>query len=195
MDYNEKQRFKAMWQESTTEAFLRSEADRAASMRFVHSHLASRWRRADKRLQIATMFLSGITGASSVIGSMHTLMSEQSALLIVMFLSLINMGLQAGTHVLKASRHAYEHERASKQFAHFCRHVNTQLAFSEEERGDPRSLLRHTLHNLNSMYQQAPLVDERRRSVLMKVPRQFRRHIDSEIACETPVNENGTDEF
>lgn len=152
---SEKLVHKKLWEASNTENLIKGWGEKAAGLRWMHLYSADVWRRADERLNIASVAASSVMSATSFLGSVERFVAKEYVMMFVGVLGIVTVVGQSVSKYYNASRKVTLHENASKQFGHFNRFVATKLSLPRMERGDPREVLAYVLKENERLYNEA----------------------------------------
>ena len=141
------------------EILMKQWGEKAAGLRFMHSHSGSKWKSFSNKLAISGIVITGIASTLSLIAtSIDDEEVKNGMLYSVGGVGLISTLIQSFKKFYNAEEKAAEHSSVSKQFGTFYRYMTLQMGMSREDR-DPADILSvWALKEYERLQQEAPSI-------------------------------------
>lgn len=169
------------WEMSSIEDLLKSWAEKAGGLRWMHIKSSDIWRRLDTRLNYFGIILSSVISASSMLGAMESLFPKETMMIFVGLIGVLNIISQSFIKFYNSSEKAALHDTAAKQFGNFNRYITTKLSMSRMDRGPPNEILNYALKEYERLFNENP--DPHTDSIEL-----FKNFIKNEDADKTSVS-------
>tara|TARA_B000000557_G_C20795999_1_gene453278 strand:+ start:766 stop:1443 length:678 start_codon:yes stop_codon:yes gene_type:complete len=146
----------ASWSENM-EILMKQWGEKAAGLRYMHSHSGSVWKLFSTRLSLSSIIVTGIASTLSLIAtSQHDEELKNNFLYSVGGIGLISTLIQSFKKFYNAEEKAADHNSISKQFGTFYRYITLQLGMSREDRESADKLTKWALKEYERLQQEAP---------------------------------------
>lgn len=144
------------WSENM-ENLMKQWGEKAAGLRYMHSHSGSVWKLFSTRLSLTSIIVTGIASTLSLIAtSQHDEELKNNFLYSVGGIGLISTLIQSFKKFYNAEEKAADHSSVSKQFGTFYRYITLQLGMSREDRESADKLTKWALKEYERLQQEAP---------------------------------------
>ena len=151
------------------ELLMKQWGEKAAGLRFMHSHAGGKWKGFANKLSITGIF---ITGVASTLSLVATSVADDEAKNAVLFsvggIGLISTLVQSFKKFYNAEEKAADHNSVSKQFGSYYRYMTLQLGMSREDRDPSEILTTWALKEYERLQQEAPSIGGASVSVFKK---------------------------
>jgi len=141
------------------ELLMKQWGEKAAGLRFMHSHSGSQWKGFANKLAISGIIVTGVASTMSLIA---TSVDDQDVKDGILFgvggIGLISTLLQSFKKFYNAEEKAADHSSVAKQFGSFYRYMTLQLGMSREDRDPADVLTTWALKEYERLQQEAPPV-------------------------------------
>ena len=141
------------------ELLMKQWGEKAAGLRFMHSHSGSQWKGFANKLSISGIIVTGVASTMSLIA---TSIDDQDVKDGILFgvggIGLISTLLQSFKKFYNAEEKAADHSSVAKQFGSFYRYMTLQLGMSREDRDPADVLTTWALKEYERLQQEAPPV-------------------------------------
>tara|TARA_B100001093_G_C26850121_1_gene1024726 strand:+ start:3556 stop:4269 length:714 start_codon:yes stop_codon:yes gene_type:complete len=141
------------------ELLMKQWGEKAAGLRFMHSHSGSQWKGFANKLAISGIIVTGVASTMSLIA---TSVDDQNVKDGILFgvggIGLISTLLQSFKKFYNAEEKAADHSSVAKQFGSFYRYMTLQLGMSREDRDPADVLTTWALKEYERLQQEAPPV-------------------------------------
>ena len=139
------------------ELLMKQWGEKAAGLRFMHSHSGSQWKGFANKLAISGIIVTGVASTMSLIA---TSVDDQNVKDGILFgvggIGLISTLLQSFKKFYNAEEKAADHSSVAKQFGSFHRYMTLQLGMSREDRDPADVLTTWALKEYERLQQEAP---------------------------------------
>lgn len=139
------------------ELLMKQWGEKAAGLRFMHSHSGSQWKGFANKLAISGIIVTGVASTMSLIA---TSVDDQNVKDGILFgvggIGLISTLLQSFKKFYNAEEKAADHSSVAKQFGSFYRYMTLQLGMSREDRDPADVLTTWALKEYERLQQEAP---------------------------------------
>ena len=139
------------------ELLMKQWGEKAAGLRFMHSHSGSQWKGFANKLAITGIIVTGVASTMSLIA---TSVDDQNVKDGILFgvggVGLISTLLQSFKKFYNAEEKAADHSSVAKQFGSFYRYMTLQLGMSREDRDPADVLTTWALKEYERLQQEAP---------------------------------------
>tara|TARA_Y100000022_G_C13257123_1_gene380252 strand:+ start:712 stop:1419 length:708 start_codon:yes stop_codon:yes gene_type:complete len=139
------------------ELLMKQWGEKAAGLRFMHSHSGSQWKGFANKLAISGIIVTGVASTMSLIA---TSVDDQNVKDGILFgvggVGLISTLLQSFKKFYNAEEKAADHSSVAKQFGSFYRYMTLQLGMSREDRDPADVLTTWALKEYERLQQEAP---------------------------------------
>lgn len=139
------------------ELLMKQWGEKAAGLRFMHSHSGSQWKGFANKLAISGIIVTGVASTMSLIA---TSVDDQDVKDGILFgvggIGLISTLLQSFKKFYNAEEKAADHSSVAKQFGSFYRYMTLQLGMSREDRDPADVLTTWALKEYERLQQEAP---------------------------------------
>jgi hypothetical protein len=141
------------------ELLMKQWGEKAAGLRFMHSHSGSQWKGFANNLAISGIIVTGVASTMSLIAtSVDDLNVKDGILFGVGGIGLISTLLQSFKKFYNAEEKAADHSSVAKQFGSFYRYMTLQLGMSREDRDPADVLTTWALKEYERLQQEAPSI-------------------------------------
>ena len=144
------------WSENM-ESLMKQWGEKAAGLRFMHSHSGGIWKKFSNQLSITGIV---VTGVASTVTLLATSVSDEntknSILMGVGGVGLLSTLIQSFKKFYNAEEKAADHASVSKQFGSFYRYMVLQMGMSREDRDPADVLSAWALKEYERLQQEAP---------------------------------------
>ena len=139
------------------ENLMKQWGEKAAGLRFMHSHSAGQWKTFANKLSIAGIVVTGIASTLSLVStSIDDEDVKDGVLFGVGGIGLISTLIQSFKKFYNAEEKAADHSSVAKQFGSFYRYMTLQLGMSREDRDPADVLTSWALKEYERLQQEAP---------------------------------------
>jgi hypothetical protein len=139
------------------EDLMKGWGEKAAGLRFMHSHAGGQWKGFANQLAITGIV---VTGVASTVSLIATSIDDEDVKEAVLFgvggIGLISTLIQSFKKFYNAEEKAADHGSVSKQFGSFYRYMTLQLGMSREDRDPADVLSSWALKEYERLQQEAP---------------------------------------
>lgn len=141
------------------EFLMKQWGEKAAGLRFMHSHSGSQWKGFANNLAITGIIVTGIASTMSLIAtSIDNEDVKDGILFSVGGIGLVSTLIQSFKKFYNAEEKAADHSSVAKQFGSFYRYMTLQLGMSREDRDPADVLTSWALKEYERLQQEAPIV-------------------------------------
>lgn len=144
------------WEMSSIEVLLKSWAEKAGGLRWMHIKSSDIWRKLDTKLNYCGIILSSIVSATSMLGAMENIVPKETMMIFVSLIGVLNIISQSFIKFYNSSEKAALHDTAARQFGNFNRYIATKLSMSRMDRGPPNEILNYALKEYERVYNENP---------------------------------------
>jgi hypothetical protein len=144
------------WEMSSIEVLLKSWAEKAGGLRWMHIKSSDIWRKLDTKLNYCGIILSSIVSATSMLGAMENIVPKETMMIFVSLIGILNIISQSFIKFYNSSEKAALHDTAARQFGNFNRYIATKLSMSRMDRGPPNEILNYALKEYERVYNENP---------------------------------------
>ena len=142
---------------SNMETLLADWGEKAAGLRFMHSHCGSSWRTFGNNLAVTGIVVTSIASSMSLVATSIDEPEIKNGILFgVGGIGLCSALIQSFKKFYNAEEKAAEHTSVSKQFGSFYRYIVLQLSMSREDRDPCDVLTSYALKEYERLQQEAP---------------------------------------
>jgi hypothetical protein len=146
------------WSENM-EMLMKQWGEKAAGLRFMHSHSGSKWKKFSNQLSIAGIVITGVASTLSLVAtSIDDDDTKDAVLFGVGGVGLISTLIQSFKKFYNSEEKAADHSSVAKQFGSFYRYMTLQLGMSREDRDPADVLTTWALKEYERLQQEAPPV-------------------------------------
>ncbi len=139
------------------ENLMKQWGEKAAGLRFMHSHSGSKWKDFANKLSISGIVVTGFASTLSLIAtSIENDDIKDGILFGVGGIGLISTLIQSFKKFYNAEEKAADHSCVAKQFGSFYRYMTLQLGMSREDRDPADVLTTWALKEYERLQQEAP---------------------------------------
>jgi hypothetical protein len=139
------------------ELLMKQWGEKAAGLRFMHSHSGSQWKGFANKLSLTGII---VTGVASTLSLVATSVDDQEVKNGILFgvggVGLISTLVQSFKKFYNAEEKAADHSSVAKQFGSFYRYMTLQLGMSREDRDPADVLTSWALKEYERLQQEAP---------------------------------------
>ena len=144
------------WSENM-ELLMKQWGEKAAGLRFMHSHSGGIWKKFSNRLSITGIVVTGVASTVTLIAtSIGDENTKNGILLGVGGIGLVSTLIQSFKKFYNAEEKAADHASVSKQFGSFYRYMVLQMGMSREDRDPADVLSAWALKEYERLQQEAP---------------------------------------
>ena len=141
------------------ELLMKQWGEKAAGLRFMHSHSGSQWKGFANKLAISGIIVTGIASTMSLIATSVDDPDVKDGILFgVGGIGLISTLIQSFKKFYNAEEKAADHSSVAKQFGSFYRYMTLQLGMSREDRDPADVLTTWALKEYERLQQEAPQI-------------------------------------
>ena len=144
------------WSENM-EFLMKQWGEKAAGLRFMHSHSGGKWKGFANKLAISGII---VTGVASTLSLVATSIPDQEVKNGILFgvggIGLISTLIQSFKKFYNAEEKAADHSSVAKQFGSFYRYMTLQMGMSREDRDPADVLTTWALKEYERLQQEAP---------------------------------------
>ncbi len=142
------------------ELLMKQWGEKAAGLRFMHSHSGSKWKGFSNKLAITGIIVTGLASTMSLIAtSVDDENIKDGILFSVGGIGLVSTLIQSFKKFYNAEEKAADHSSVAKQFGSFYRYMTLQLGMSREDRDPADVLTTWALKEYERLQQEAPPID------------------------------------
>lgn len=146
------------WSENM-EVLMKQWGEKAAGLRFMHSHSGGKWKGFANKLSITGIVVTGVASTMSLIAtSIDDEEIKNGILFGVGGVGLLSTLIQSFKKFYNAEEKAADHSSVAKQFGSFYRYMTLQLGMSREDRDPADVLTTWALKEYERLQQEAPPV-------------------------------------
>ncbi len=139
------------------ELLMKQWGEKAAGLRFMHSHSGSQWKGFANNLAISGIVVTGLASTLSLIATSVDDDSVKDGILFgVGGIGLVSTLIQSFKKFYNAEEKAADHSSVAKQFGTFYRYMTLQLGMSREDRDPADVLSTWALKEYERLQQEAP---------------------------------------
>ena len=139
------------------ELLMKQWGEKAAGLRFMHSHSGGKWKDFSNKLAISGII---VTGFASTLSLVATSVDDEEVKNGILFgvggIGLISTLIQSFKKFYNAEEKAADHSSVAKQFGSFYRYMTLQLGMSREDRDPADVLTTWALKEYERLQQEAP---------------------------------------
>ena len=144
------------------ETLLADWGEKAAGLRFMHSHSGGSWRTFGNHLAVTSIIVTSIASSMSLVAtSVEDPQVKNGILFGVGGVGLLSALIQSFKKFYNAEEKAAEHTSVSKQFGSFYRYILLQLSMSREDRDPCDVLTTYALKEYERLQQEAPALSSK----------------------------------
>lgn len=141
------------------ECLMKQWGEKAAGLRFMHSHSGSQWKGFANKLAITGIIVTGVASTMSLIATSVDNEDVKDGILFgVGGIGLVSTLIQSFKKFYNAEEKAADHSSVAKQFGSFYRYMTLQLGMSREDRDPADVLTTWALKEYERLQQEAPPV-------------------------------------
>ena len=141
------------------ECLMKQWGEKAAGLRFMHSHSGSQWKGFANKLAITGIIVTGVASTMSLVAtSIDNEDVKDGILFSVGGIGLVSTLIQSFKKFYNAEEKAADHSSVAKQFGSFYRYMTLQLGMSREDRDPADVLTTWALKEYERLQQEAPPV-------------------------------------
>tara|TARA_B100000780_G_scaffold83704_1_gene57256 strand:- start:905 stop:1618 length:714 start_codon:yes stop_codon:yes gene_type:complete len=131
--------------------------EKAAGLRFMHSHSGGAWKRFGNNLAVTGILVTSIASSVSLVAtSVEDVQIKNGILFGVGGVGMISALIQSFKKFYNAEEKAADHASVSKQFGSFYRYITLQMSMSREDRDPSDVLTAYALKEYERLQQEAP---------------------------------------
>ena len=146
------------WSENM-EVLMKQWGEKAAGLRFMHSHSGGKWKKFSNNLAITGIIVTGVASTLSLIAtSVDDQNTKDGILFGVGGIGLVSTLVQSFKKFYNAEEKAADHNSVAKQFGSFYRYMTLQLGMSREDRDPADVLTTWALKEYERLQQEAPSI-------------------------------------
>ena len=146
------------WSENM-EVLMKQWGEKAAGLRFMHSHSGGKWKGFANKLSITGIVVTGVASTMSLIATSIDDEDIKNGILFgVGGVGLLSTLIQSFKKFYNAEEKAADHSSVAKQFGSFYRYMTLQLGMSREDRDPADVLTTWALKEYERLQQEAPPV-------------------------------------
>ena len=139
------------------ELLMKQWGEKAAGLRFMHSHAGSQWKGFANKLAISGIIVTGVASTMSLIAtSVNDENVKDGILFGVGGIGLVSTLIQSFKKFYNAEEKAADHGSVAKQFGSFYRYMTLQLGMTREDRDPADVLTTWALKEYERLQQEAP---------------------------------------
>ena len=139
------------------EILMKKWGEKAAGLRFMHSHSGSKWKSFSNQLAISGIVVTGIASTLSLVAaSIEDENTKDALVFTVGGIGLFSTLIQSFKKFYNAEEKAASHSSVSKQFGSFYRYMTLQLGMSRQDRDAADILSNWALKEYERLQQEAP---------------------------------------
>ena len=147
------------WSENM-ESLMKQWGEKAAGLRFMHSHSGGLWKKFSNQLSITGIVVTGVASTVSLIAtSISDEHTKNGILMGVGGVGLLSTLIQSFKKFYNAEEKAADHASVSKQFGSFYRYMVLQMSMSREDRDSADVLSDWALKEYERLQQEAPSIE------------------------------------
>ena len=144
------------WSENM-EVLMKQWGEKAAGLRFMHSHSGGVWKKFSNQLSITGIVVTGLASTVSLIATSVSDDDTKNGILMgVGGVGLLSTLIQSFKKFYNAEEKAADHASVSKQFGSFYRYMVLQMGMSREDRDPADVLSAWALKEYERLQQEAP---------------------------------------
>jgi hypothetical protein len=144
------------WSENM-EVLMKQWGEKAAGLRFMHSHSGGIWKKFSNQLSITGIVVTGVASTVSLIATSVSDENTKNGILMgVGGVGLLSTLIQSFKKFYNAEEKAADHASISKQFGSFYRYMVLQMGMSREDREPADVLSAWALKEYERLQQEAP---------------------------------------
>ena len=141
------------------ELLMKQWGEKAAGLRYMHSHSSSKWKGFANKLAISGIIVTGFASTLSLVAtSVDDEKIKNGILFGVGGVGLISTLIQSFKKFYNAEEKAADHSSVAKQFGSFYRYMTLQLGMSREDRDPADILTTWALKEYERLQQEAPTI-------------------------------------
>ena len=139
------------------ESLMKQWGEKAAGLRFMHSHAGGKWKKFSNQLAITGIVVTGVASTLSLIATSVDDEGVKDGILFgVGGIGLVSTLIQSFKKFYNAEEKAADHGSVAKQFGSFYRYMTLQLGMSREDRDPSDVLTTWALKEYERLQQEAP---------------------------------------
>jgi len=139
------------------ELLMKQWGEKAAGLRFMHSHSGSKWKGFANNLAITGIVVTGVASTLSLVATSIDDQEVKNGMLFgVGGIGLVSTLIQSFKKFYNAEEKAADHSSVSKQFGSFYRYITLQMGMSREDRDPADVLTTWALKEYERLQQEAP---------------------------------------
>lgn len=139
------------------EKLMKQWGEKAAGLRFMHSHAGGKWKKFSNQLAITGIVVTGVASTLSLIATSVDDEGVKDGILFgVGGIGLVSTLIQSFKKFYNAEEKAADHGSVAKQFGSFYRYMTLQLGMSREDRDPSDVLTTWALKEYERLQQEAP---------------------------------------
>jgi len=144
------------WSENM-ESLMKQWGEKAAGLRFMHSHSGGIWKKFSNQLSITGIVVTGVASTVTLIATSVSDENTKNGILMgVGGVGLLSTLIQSFKKFYNAEEKAADHASVSKQFGSFYRYMVLQMGMSREDRDPADVLSAWALKEYERLQQEAP---------------------------------------
>lgn len=144
------------WSENM-EVLMKQWGEKAAGLRFMHSHSGGIWKKFSNQLSITGIIVTGVASTVTLIATSVSDENTKNGILMgVGGVGLLSTLIQSFKKFYNAEEKAADHASVSKQFGSFYRYMVLQMGMSREDRDPADVLSAWALKEYERLQQEAP---------------------------------------
>ena len=144
------------WSENM-EVLMKQWGEKAAGLRFMHSHSGGIWKKFSNQLSITGIVVTGVASTVTLVAtSIDDEDAKNAILMSVGGIGLVSTLIQSFKKFYNAEEKAADHASVSKQFGSFYRYMVLQMGMSREDRDPADVLSAWALKEYERLQQEAP---------------------------------------
>lgn len=141
------------------EVLMKHWGEKAAGLRFMHSHTGGKWKKFSDNLSISGILVTGVASTLSLIATNITDDNIKNGFLYgVGGIGLLSTLIQSFKKFYNAEEKAAEHNMIAKQFGSYYRKMTLQMGMSRFDRNPSDVLTRWALDEYERLQQDAPSI-------------------------------------
>jgi hypothetical protein len=144
------------------ELLMKQWGEKAAGLRFMHSHSGGKWKKFSNKLAIYGIIITGTASTLSLVSTSITDDNVKNGILFgVGGIGLISTLLQSFKQFYNAEEKAADHTSVARQFGSFYRYMTLQLGMSREDRDPADVLTAWALKEYERLQLEAPQINSK----------------------------------
>lgn len=144
------------------ELLMKKWGEKAAGLRFMHSHSGGSWKKFANQLSISSIIITSIAStASFVAANIEDTESQDALLYAIGGIGLVSTLIQSFKKFYNAEEKAADHNAIAKQFGSYYRNMTLQMGMSKEDRDPADILTSWALKEYERLQLEAPSISEK----------------------------------